>query len=722
MLYGNRNQSMIPNDYLESSNKEYKLIYQTDGNLVLYNAKGKALWSSGTAGQTAWKTYMQPDGNFVVYKAFHQPVWASNTEKHTNCKLVLEDNGSLVIYDENNMKLWSVLDSKSCGNAFYAEANSYLTPHDYLLSLNGKYMLLYQEDGDLVLYDEEGKALWSSKTKGQPAWRTYMQPDGNFVVYKGFHKPIWASNTENNPNSELVLGDDGGLAIFDIKGNKIWSKGNDNSNVNPIEREIADHYMFNRRELTLGHTLVVDYSSKTVGGKVSMKEVDTGGYAPGKNPFQHWEILPIDDQWFYLINQVSNLVLDYSSNDGLMCKPKPADYASNPNNYQLWSLEKCSNSPDFYIIHKQSGLVLDYSGDDLTCKKKDINTPNPGTNKYQHWCFSDSKSSHKPSPVLKSNWMNNIDDGKSIGDINIPGTHDSAAINTFSLSPWACHCYTITEQLNKGVRMLDIRISISLEKNKNYKFMTCHGSFGTNEFQTLDSLFGECQQFLKKNPSEAIIASLKVDDWNNVTKQQEALEKLIDLINKYPIITQPHLPAMGQVRGNIFLYNRINEDIKLGTPIHWEDNCTNWTSNGSPEYSVFVQDKYRDYTLFSLPSKESQKFSYVEKAFDEKGSGKYDVVWSFASATWGIKDLWGIYIINKIISYLGQEDSTTRPDKLGWILFDYPFNSFRNTAGYNPMTVVDLIISSNFGYTGFNHSFELTHPHVDSPQHNVQKE
>jgi hypothetical protein len=54
-------------------------IMQSDGNLVLYAADGKAVWASGTWGNPGAEVVMQDDGNLVIYLPGGQPIWASNT-------------------------------------------------------------------------------------------------------------------------------------------------------------------------------------------------------------------------------------------------------------------------------------------------------------------------------------------------------------------------------------------------------------------------------------------------------------------------------------------------------------------------------------------------------------------------------------------------------------------------------------------------------------------
>jgi len=88
-----------------------------------------------------------------------------------------------------------------------------------LNSINGRFKLVLQADGNLVLYDKD-KALWSSGTNGKNAKKLVMQNDGNLVLY-GPNGPVWASNTSGNRGAYLVLQDDGNLVIYKA----VWSTG-----------------------------------------------------------------------------------------------------------------------------------------------------------------------------------------------------------------------------------------------------------------------------------------------------------------------------------------------------------------------------------------------------------------------------------------------------------------------------------------------------------------
>ncbi len=106
--------------------------------------------------------------------------------------------------------------------------NQSLIPNQYILSKNGEYGLIYQYDGNLVLYHHLGqsdqKAIWASgEYSHTPGW-AIMQPDGNLVTYDDSNNPYWASGTNNNPGSWLQLGDDGTLKIINNNGDVIWPK------------------------------------------------------------------------------------------------------------------------------------------------------------------------------------------------------------------------------------------------------------------------------------------------------------------------------------------------------------------------------------------------------------------------------------------------------------------------------------------------------------------
>ena len=91
-------------------------------------------------------------------------------------------------------------------------------------SCDGRFTLILQGDGNLVLYQTGVGALWSSGTSGTAGQATVMQDDGNLVMYTADSKPVWNSMTNGYPGAWLSLDDHGSLVIH--AGDKlVWWSG-----------------------------------------------------------------------------------------------------------------------------------------------------------------------------------------------------------------------------------------------------------------------------------------------------------------------------------------------------------------------------------------------------------------------------------------------------------------------------------------------------------------
>ena len=72
------------------------------------------------------------------------------------------------------------------------EVNEELRPGDTRFSPNGHYMVIYQMDGNLVVYDQQKPPpnwIWESRTDGRSQGFLIMQSDGNLVLYDGRCQP-----------------------------------------------------------------------------------------------------------------------------------------------------------------------------------------------------------------------------------------------------------------------------------------------------------------------------------------------------------------------------------------------------------------------------------------------------------------------------------------------------------------------------------------------------
>jgi hypothetical protein len=121
-----------------SPDKSVYLVFQSDGNLVLYKLITpkylKALWDTATFNSSARCAVFQADGNLVVYNTSGNAVWDSFTAA------------------KNRDKSWTDnfppygIDSKSYNNQ------------------SGTPFLAVQDDNNLVVYDGNSKPLWDSGT------------------------------------------------------------------------------------------------------------------------------------------------------------------------------------------------------------------------------------------------------------------------------------------------------------------------------------------------------------------------------------------------------------------------------------------------------------------------------------------------------------------------------------------------------------------------------
>lgn len=99
-------QSLSLDQSLTSSDGRYAFKLQGDGNLVLRNASGMALWASGTSGKSGQRLSMQSDGNLVLYTKSGTSVWSTRTSGSKAVKVVMQSDGNLVMRTALSAAVW----------------------------------------------------------------------------------------------------------------------------------------------------------------------------------------------------------------------------------------------------------------------------------------------------------------------------------------------------------------------------------------------------------------------------------------------------------------------------------------------------------------------------------------------------------------------------------------------------------------------------------------
>ena len=97
--------------YLTGTNGD-RLSLGTNGVLAL-TRNGATIWSAGLRGVAAYLT-VQGDGNLVLFRAGRRPVWSSGTARTGGgARLVLRDDGDLVLQSARGAMLWDSFTSRT---------------------------------------------------------------------------------------------------------------------------------------------------------------------------------------------------------------------------------------------------------------------------------------------------------------------------------------------------------------------------------------------------------------------------------------------------------------------------------------------------------------------------------------------------------------------------------------------------------------------------------
>ncbi len=96
-----------------------------------------------------------------------------------------------------------------------------LAPDTALTSCDGRFSLVAQSDGNLVLYQTGVGPLWWTGTNGNGPVSLAVQGDGNLVLYANGGAPIWYTWTFG-ASAALAMQDDGNLVLYHGQ-RAVWS-------------------------------------------------------------------------------------------------------------------------------------------------------------------------------------------------------------------------------------------------------------------------------------------------------------------------------------------------------------------------------------------------------------------------------------------------------------------------------------------------------------------
>ena len=208
--------------------------------------------------------------------------------------------------------------------------------------------------------------------------------------------------------------------------------------------------------------------------------------------------------------------------------------------------------------------------------------------------------------MTTENWMSGLDDNLTIDKISIPGTHDSGTAKC-SAGPSHTQNFSISRQLNDGIRFLDIRVKHQSSNPDSDPLQVYHG------IDNCDISFGDvlddCEKFLTENPTETILMLMNsasgdgkdIQEYFDVYLNQTQYEELFYL--------QATLPKLAKLRSKIALFRRFPGNVGVDLSEGWKDNAT--FSLETPEgVEFYIEDEYNEHNT-------NKKLDVVEKTITQ---------------------------------------------------------------------------------------------------------
>jgi 1-phosphatidylinositol phosphodiesterase len=253
-----------------------------------------------------------------------------------------------------------------------------------------------------------------------------------------------------------------------------------------------------------------------------------------------------------------------------------------------------------------------------------------------------------PNDAQGNNWMGFIPDSFRISEFSIPGTHDSAAryiADVFTPDSSAkTQNLTIKEQLNAGVRFLDIRCrhigdSCALHHGRAYLSLN------------LNDVLSDVYTFLKENKTETVIMSVKEPEYeaeNNTRSFEKTFKAYLDKNEaKGMWYIENSIPTLGKtgsedsVRGKIVLLRRFSAELSGNAALGID--ATNWSDNSTFCNTVShlcVQDNYNQgsYLAGQKPDTYPEKYQKIEEQLTKASKGDSSIL--YLNFTSGVVFTW----------------------------------------------------------------------------------
>lgn len=245
----------------------------------------------------------------------------------------------------------------------------------------------------------------------------------------------------------------------------------------------------------------------------------------------------------------------------------------------------CSDPNATFGIYNDVFMASD---DKIALNVKDGDFINLSSELYNYYITDPDGNNGKPFTVMFEpwvyEWMTSLDDSKSIAELSIPGTHDTATNGIEVSAGWSrTQNFDYNHQLDFGIRYFDLRVEDDLS--------IVHGIRDANT--SLPKILDITLNFFKYHPKEVILMELTDED----PGMPAAFKKLLDNNPKYKELFYfgTHVPTLGEVRGKIVTIRRFNKpddgDWGIDVKSIWPHDT--WGSGTNADgVKYYIEDRY----------------------------------------------------------------------------------------------------------------------------------
>lgn len=276
---------------------------------------------------------------------------------------------------------------------------------------------------------------------------------------------------------------------------------------------------------------------------------------------------------------------------------------------------------------------------------------------------------------MNGNIVSLADDNMCISALNLFGTHDSLTAFAAMEKMSRCQSLTLKEQLALGVRLFDIRLA----KKKGDFFLVhsladCYTDESKKERLTFSAVLEECLNFLKENPKEFLVLSIKQDRGiQNKGFFPSLYEKHIRG-NEEKWCLKNEIPTVSECRGKLVLMRRCKVRKKWARANPCGLDFSYWKDQGSKRkekiYPVILNEKQRATVQDRYGLEPERKWHKCAKPFlDRAETDENNICLHYISTAFRYRDESLVKTAEEMNAYFkGYELKGNK----GWFFFDFP--------------------------------------------------